>query len=144
MSLSYLENASAEQVLQLWKTLHQRQWAKYSADPNNERLIRKAMEKYRLSLTAADRAFADVESHLHRADGKTEADDLREAAARQRVAEEEEARNVVLQPGIHQYAGSLSPVELERAYYNDRNFRLQYNILVRDFGYKLPAAPRAR
>jgi len=144
MALSYLEDSSPEQILTLWKTLHQKLWSKYSADPNNEKLLRKAMEKYRLSLTAADRAFADVESHLHRADGHDAAWDLQQAAEAERAKEEAETRDFVVDRGFFEYAGGLSLQELQRAYYNDKNFRLKYSVLVRDFGYNIPPEPRSR
>lgn len=144
MSLQYLEDASPEQILTLWKTLHQRQWSKYAADPRNEKLLCEGATKYRLSLTAFDRSFSEIESSLHRSDGKTAEDDLREAAERQRAQEAEEQATVVLQPGIHEYAGGLSLAELQREYFNNKNFRLQYNVLIRDFGYKRPPEPRTR
>lgn len=127
----------------LWKTLHRRMWAKYDGDPANEKLLLTAAGRYRKSLTGMDRAFCDVESELQRSDDHDEEWDRQQAAERQRAAEEAEARNVVLQPGFFEYAGSLSFAELQKLYYNDKSFRLQYNLLVREHGYRIPAAPRA-
>lgn len=136
------EDLSLEGTLDLWKTLHRRMWSKYAGDKKNERLLLEAAGKYRNCLTGCDRAFADIESRLTRVDGHDEEWDCQQAAELQKKKEAEELASVTLQPGFEQYAASLSLAELQRAYYNIKSFRLQYDFLVRNAGYRVPPAPR--
>ncbi len=119
MSLDSLETHGA--YISMWKLLHADAWKKFANNENNDKLLREGAERFRpCPKTAVDQeVFTTTKNAFTRTDGRTEADDQREATARAAATEAEQERNTTVDVGFIEYAMSLAPSQVAQAYYAD-------------------------
>jgi hypothetical protein len=122
--------------VEVWKSLHPRLWSRYAGSAENERMLLEGTERFRPCLTAAERSFHENRGSFTRTDGKSEADDHREAEQRKALREAELEQNVTVTEGDFRYAASLSPAQLAEAYASSPEFARKYRRLIREFGFQ--------
>jgi hypothetical protein len=110
--------------------------------PENLNKIAERVSSFRIhpSSTAVKRAILELveEDEIARADGKSEADDAREAA---QAAEDQDRRTALATPltsGDAAVYASLSPGEIAHRFNSDRVWRFRYEAACRLFGFRLP------
>jgi hypothetical protein len=101
----------------------------------NERILLDGALQFRACQTAFDRSYHANQKLFTRTDGRSDADDRKEAAERAAARAAELEKNVVVTKAGLEYAMSLSPLQLVEAY-KDATFARLYRRLIRDHGFK--------
>ena len=115
-------------------------WAKYSNTQNFEKTIRHLVtNQYIPSVVSLKRAIREL--GIKRTDGKTSADDAREARAKAQAdfdAVVAEAQRIPLSPEELRTFGALSQLDLSKKYFAEDGdyFRIRYDLACQIHGFK--------
>jgi hypothetical protein len=117
-------------------------WAKHGSAQNFDKTIRHLVNnQYIPSVVSLKRAIREL--GIKRTDGKTSADDAREARAKAQAnfdAVVLEAQRIPLTPEELNQFGSLSARDLSRRFFDENNdyFRIRYTMACQQFGFRPP------
>jgi hypothetical protein len=117
-------------------------WAKYGSTRNVDKTIRHLVNgQYIPSIISLNRAIREL--GIKRTDGKTSADDAREARAKAQAdfdAVVVEAQRIPLSSEELLEFGSLSRRDLSRRFFDENNdyFRIRYSKAMAEYGYREP------